>query len=130
MRVLIVVTRLQARDLRRLGALARLSSEVLGQLRTCPGFLAGRLLLDRRGAAWTMTGWADRPSLDAFRTAHAPVAARVDEVASASASTAWTAASLPSWPEVGRRWTAVPRPAAGLRRTVSVADVVPVPALR
>ena len=116
--VLVVVTRLQAKGPTALAGVTRLTLEVLGQLRTQPGFLGGRLLVEPRGAAWTVTGWADRTSLDGFRTAHAPVAAQIDSVASASATTAWTADALPSWAEVGRRWTAVPRPGTGMRLPV------------
>ena len=123
MAMLVVVTRLQARGSTGVAAVGRLSSEVLAQLRVQPGFLGGRLLIDRRRAAWTVTGWADRTSLDGFRAAHAPVAARLDEVASVSSSTAWTADALPSWAEIGRRWTAVPRPTAGLRLAVPPSDV-------
>ena len=121
--VLVVVTRLQARGGTGMAAVTRLTFEVLAQLRTQPGFLGGRLLVEPRGAAWTVTGWADRTSLDGFRAAHAPVAAQIDDVASASASTAWTADALASWAEVGRRWTAVPRPRTGLRLPVPPADV-------
>ena len=121
--MLVVVTRLQAKGATGVAAVGRLSMEVLAQLRTQPGFLGGRLLVEPRGAAWTVTGWADRTSLDGFRSAHAPVAAQLDRVASASASTAWTAEALPSWAEVGRRWTAVPRPRAGMRLPVPPADV-------
>jgi hypothetical protein len=125
--VLVVVTRLQSRSLSATAEVGRLSQQVVAQLSAVPGFVGGRLLLDRRGGAWTITGWTDRSALDGFRTAHADVAARLDEVASDSASTAWVADGLPSWAEVGRRWTAVPPPSLGLRATIAPARAVAAP---
>lgn len=116
--MIVVVTRLEAKGLTGVVLLGRLTLEVLGQLRTQPGCLGGRLLVEPSGAAWTVTGWADRTSLDGFRAVHAPVSARIDDVARTSATTAWTADALPSWAEVGRRWTAVPPPRRGLRLPV------------
>ena len=118
MGVLIVVTRLQADGLRSLRKVATLSGEVVADLRTRPGYRGGRLLLDRRKAAWTMTGWVDRAALEDFRTAHGPMAARIDEVATAADTTAWVAELLPPWTEVGSRWPAVLAPARGFRREV------------
>ena len=124
--MLVVVTRLQAKDVRSTAEVGRRTGEVLEQLRVQPGFLGGRLLIDRRQAAWTVTGWADRASLAAFREVHAPVAGRIDEVASGSATTAWVADALPSWAEVARRWTTVPKPGLGLRASIAPAGLAPV----
>ena len=124
--MLVVVTRLQARDVRATREVVRRTREVVAQLQEQPGFLGGRLLVDRRRAAWTVTGWADRAALVAFREVHAPVAARIDEVATDAATTAWVAEELPSWAEVGRRWTAVPGPRAGLRVGIRPAAALPV----
>lgn len=121
--MLIVVTRLQGKGVAATATVGRWSGEVLAQLAARPGFLGGRLLIDRRCAAWTLTAWSDRASLDGFRKEHAPVAARLGEVAVDSASTAWTADDVPSWREVGRRWTSVVPPGAGLRKTVPPSGV-------
>ena len=125
--MLVVVTRLQAEGWQGLRGVAALSGQVVEQLRTQPGFLGARLLLDRHRAAWTMTGWSDRRSLEGFREAHAPMTARLSEVATGSASTAWIADTLPRWQEVATRWPAVPPPVRGLRRTVTVGQPVPAP---
>jgi hypothetical protein len=116
--VIVVATRLQARGLRGLARVGSTTGEVLQTLHANPGFLGGRLRMDRRAAAWTVTGWADADALAAFRVAHEPVMGRLDELASASAMTVWRADSLPSWRDVGRRWRDVPPPALGLSRAV------------
>jgi len=102
--MLVVVTRLSPRGVRGLRAALSLSETVVGQLTDLPGFAGGRLLVDHRFDLWTLTAWSDRPALMAFRVLHEPVMARIDEVARASATTAWQAASVPSWGDVRARW--------------------------
>ena len=116
--MLVVVTRLTPRGLAGLRATLARSQEVVEQLSGLPGFRGGRLLVDRRRDLWTLTTWSDRASLAAFGALHAPVAARIDEVAVASATSGWQqdAAEVPTWSDVRTRWTDGRGPARGLSR--------------
>jgi hypothetical protein len=116
--VLVVVTRLSPRGLAGLRAAMALSGTVVAQLEALPGFRGGRLLVDVRRDLWTLTTWADRASLAAFGALHAPVVGRIDEVAVASATSAWqqTATDVPGWAEVRSRWTDGRGPGRGLSR--------------
>ena len=121
--MLVVVTRLSPRGLSGLRAANVLVAPVLAQLDGLPGFAGGRLLVDRRLVLWTLTTWRDRAALAAFRELHAPVAARIDEVADSSATTAWqsTDERLPGWSEVRARWSDGRGPARGLSRRLPAA---------
>ena len=112
---IVVATRLTAKGARGSWLLLRLTSSVVRQLARQPGFVGGRLLLEPRLAAWTVTVWADRDSLAAFRAAHAGVAAHADEVGDQLEMTAWLSDddAVPSWSDVRARWTAVPAPRRG-----------------
>ena len=116
--MLVVVTRLSTRGLSGLRTAMSLSGTVVDQLADLPGFHGGRLLVDRRRDLWTITTWQDRASLAAFGALHAPVAARISDVAVASATSGWQQASdeVPAWSAVRERWTDGPGPARGLSR--------------
>lgn len=116
----VTATRLQARGLRELREVLALSRQVERQLATAPGFLGGRLLVDRRLTAWTLSTWADRAALQEFGRSHAAVAAQGERLASAMDLTVWAQRSgpPPSWDEVRTRWSAVRPPAAGLHLTL------------
>ena len=116
--MLVVVTRLSPRGLTGLRATLSLSETVVRQLRELPGFCGGRLLVDHRRDLWTVTTWADRASLAAFGALHAPVMARIDEVAVASATSAWQQDELPGWAEVRARWSDGRGPGRGLSRSL------------
>ena len=115
--MLVTATRLQARGLRELREVLSLSRQVQAQLATSPGFLGGRLLVDRRLAAWTLTTWTDAASLRAFGRDHAEVAAQGDRLASALELTTWREPDgpPPAWAAVRARWTSVRPPALGGR---------------
>ena len=116
--MLVVVTRLSPRGLSGLRAALALSGPVVEQLAGLPGFRGGRLLVDRRRDLWTLTTWSDRASLATFGALHAPVAARIDDVAVASATSAWQqeADDVPGWSVVRERWNDGRGPARGLSR--------------
>jgi hypothetical protein len=114
--MLVVITRLSPRGLSGLRAAMTLSGTVVEQLAHLPGFLGGRLLVDHRRDLWTLTTWSDRASLAAFGALHAPVMARIDEVAVASATSGWRSDALPTWAEVRSRWTDGRGPGRGLGR--------------
>ena len=116
--MLVVVTHLSPRGLRGLRAALSQSEGVVRQLIELPGFRGGRVLVDRRRDLWTLTTWSDRASLASFRSLHAPVAARIDEVADGSAVLGWQQGTdeVPSWAAVRERWTDGPGPARGLSR--------------
>ncbi len=118
--MLVVATRLSPRGLRGLRAALALSGTVVEQLADLPGFGGGRLLVDTRQDMWTLTTWSDRAGLAAFGALHAPVMARIDELAVGAATTAWQqdAAALPSWADVRQRWGEGRPPGRGLSRTL------------
>lgn len=118
--MIVVVTRLSPRGLSGLRAALTLSGPVVDQLSSLPGFSGGRLLVDRRRDLWTLTTWQDRAALATFRELHEPVAARLDEVAVASATSAWQQdpGEVPDWPVVRARWTDGRGPTRGLPRTL------------
>ena len=114
--MLVVVTRLSPRGARGLRAAMSLSETVVSQLADLPGFRGGRLLVDHRFDLWTLTTWSDRSALAAFRVLHEPVMARIDEVARASATTAWQTEDVPGWADVRARWPHGRGPGRGLSR--------------
>lgn len=116
--MLVVVTRLSPRGLSGLRTALSMSGSVVEQLADLPGFCGGRLLVDVRRDLWTLTTWSDRRALAAFGALHAPVAARIDDVAVASTTSAWQqeTAGVPGWAEVRRRWSDGRGPGRGLSR--------------
>jgi len=128
--VLVNATRLRARGLREMREVLALSRQVQAQLATSPGFLGGRLLVDRRLCAWTVTTWSDPASLRAFGRAHAEVAAQGERLVADLGMTSWREPDgpPPSWDAVCARWPAVPPPALGLPLVLPPSGVpVPVP---
>jgi hypothetical protein len=119
--VLVVVTRLSPRSLSALRATLSLSGTVVRQLADLQGFTGGRLLVDRRRDLWTLTTWSDRAALAVFGQLHAPVAARIGELASSMATSGWQQATqeVPPWSAVRARWTDGPGPAHGLSRPLA-----------
>ena len=116
----VVVTRMQAADLLAVRAGMSLTGTVLEGLTTSPGFLGGRVRIDRRKAMWTVTVWFDPAFLDLFRVLHAEVAARGPEVSDDMQLTAWQQETdrVPTWTQVRTRWTQVMPPALGLSRAI------------
>jgi heme-degrading monooxygenase HmoA len=117
---MIVVTRMQAKNLRTVKAAMSLTNTVVDGLVDQPGFRGGRLRLDRRKAMWTITVWEDAAALAAFRTAHEPVAARSPELDAELVLTAWQqdGDALPTWRQVRARWTDVVPPAGGVSKPI------------
>lgn len=113
----VTVTRLRARTPQALDEVLTLSTEVLAQLETTPGFLGGRLLLEG-GSAWTLTVFADVAALRGFGVAHAPVSQQGPRLADVLQSTSWRTGSpaVPSWAEAAAQWPhgAGPREADGV----------------
>lgn len=116
--MLVVVTRLSPRGLTGLRTALGISGTVVAQLGGLPGFLGGRVLVDHRRDMWTLTAWSDRASLAAFGALHAPVAARIGDVATASTTSGWQqdTTGVPGWADVRRRWTDGRAPGFGLGR--------------
>lgn len=107
----VTVTRLRARTPQALDEVLALSTGVVAQFETAPGFLGGRLLLDG-GSAWTLTVFADVAALRAFGAAHAPVSEQGPRLADVLQSTSWRSGStaVPTWHEAAARWPHGPGP--------------------
>ena len=122
----VTVTRLGARSPEALDEVLALTTGVLAQLETAPGFLGGRLLLES-GSAWTLTVFADVAALRAFAVAHAPVSQQGPRLADVLQSTAWRRAGdgVPTWDEAAGRWPHGdgPQQAAGLSADLPPARV-------
>jgi hypothetical protein len=71
----ISATRLRLRRLRFLPAFLRATEAVVVQMRTAPGFLGGRVLVERRLTFWTWSAWNRGDDMRAFRDAGAHRAA-------------------------------------------------------
>lgn len=118
----VVLTRLQPRGVRGLRGVLRQTGQVVQDCQAVDGFLGGRLAVDARGRAWTLTVWASPAALREFGRRHAPVAAGLDAVATASASTAFRqdGAAVPSWADAAAR-TGFGRPRLPLSRPLQPA---------
>jgi len=127
--VLVNATRLRARGLRELREVLSLSRQVQAQLATSPGFLGGRLLVDRRLCAWTVTTWSDPACLRAFGRAHAEVATQGGRLVTELGTTTWREpdAAPPDWDAVSAHLPTVPQPALGLPLSLPPSGV-PAPA--
>lgn len=77
-----------------------------------PGFLAGRMRVEAGGAFWTLTSWASRSDMLAYRDSgiHARVMPRLAGWAEEAVFCVWTGdgGALPDWAEVTRRAEASP----------------------
>jgi hypothetical protein len=126
MRGTVVVTRLDPRGPAGLRRVLRTTGQVVADCRAVPGFLGGRVAVDRRGRAWTLTVWESPAALRLFGARHAAVAATIDEVAWDSDITAFRqeGTAVPSWSQAAQHSSVggparpalhrMLRPAAGL----------------
>src|SRR5690349_16049880 len=77
------------------------------QLVNSPGFLGGKLLVDRNRTFWTVTAWRDEVSMRAYRNsgAHRKVMPRLLKWCDEATVIHWSQESsrLPEWQEVHRR---------------------------
>src|SRR5215470_15442944 len=64
---IVAVTRLHVRSIRFLPRLYWDARKIKRALKKAPGFLGGKLLVDRKLAYWTITCWKDLDSMLAFR---------------------------------------------------------------
>ena len=103
------VTRLRLRSVRFLLRLHWETWKIRRSLQKAPGFLRGKLLVDRKMAFWTMTIWRDVDSMLAFRDspAHAAVMPKVGLWCDEASVVHWEAETdqLPTWKEAYRRMT-------------------------
>lgn len=76
------------------------------QARRSPGFVAGRLRVDSRGAYWTLTLWESGTAMAGYRDtgAHAQLVPKLAGWAREAVFGVWNTeeASLPSWDEASR----------------------------
>lgn len=100
--MLVTITYLQPRSWRAAWTVFRLSSELARGATSTPGFVAGRLRIDRRLHFWTLTGWHDRGAMSSFTQGppHAAAMARVEELTRVArfATLAVPDDRLPGWP--------------------------------
>jgi len=106
---IVAVTRLRVRSIRFLPRLYWDAWKIKRSLRKAPGFLEGKLLVDRNRAYWTITSWKDLESMLAFRNGkvHARVARMVYKWCDEASVVHWTTKDpqLPTWKEAHRRMT-------------------------
>lgn len=98
------VTRLRLRSWRYLPDFVPKAIRSASQASAASGFLAGRVLADRRLAFWTLTLWRDDPSLRAYTSSGAHRATMPDLAlwCDEAAVARWTTDSVavPTWAEV------------------------------
>lgn len=101
------VTRLKLRSVLSLPAFLRASRLSVQQAVKAPGFIAGRTLLDRGLAFWTITAWENERAMKAYRGAgsHREVMPRLADWCSEAAFAHWDqeADELPSWADAHNR---------------------------
>jgi hypothetical protein len=118
----VVATRLHAQGWPGARRALALTSQVARQLSVQPGFLGGRLLADRTFTFWTLSVWADRAALAAFREGHATVAVQAPGVIGTDPTrmvvTGWVQHDdyVPSWTSAAERLPGADRPRRGLTR--------------
>jgi Domain of unknown function (DUF3291) len=97
------VTRLRIRLARFIPAFLWNTFRSQRQVVRAPGFLGGRLLIDRHLTFWTLTVWQTEKSMKAFRGsgAHSRVMSRLPNWCDEAAYAHWTVADahIPTWPE-------------------------------
>lgn len=121
----VVVTRLETTGLSGVRGVLRATAAVVADCQAVPGFLGGRLAIDPRGNAWTLTVWDSPSALRAFGIRHGPVAATIDEVARSSDMAAFRqdGRSIPSWAQAAAH-TSLGRPGRpALQRPITGARV-------
>ena len=106
---IIAVTRLHVRSIRFLPRLYWDAGKIKRSLEEAPGFLGGKLLVDRKRTYWTITSWKDLDSMLAFRNSgvHAAIALMVNKWCDEGSVVHWETEDrqLPSWKEAHRRMT-------------------------
>lgn len=99
----ISVTRLRVRRLIYLPLFLWRTRSAQKQVEKAPGFVGGRLLIDRKRAYWTLTVWESEKAMKAYRGsgAHGAVMPRLTHWCDEAAYTHWESqdASVPEWPE-------------------------------
>jgi hypothetical protein len=117
----IVTTRLHALSLRHSRQINRLTSQVVADLATQPGFLGARIMIAGPRTFWTLSAWSSGRDLAAFGHAHAAISSRAPEVTEDMSMTSWQSSdrSLPQWDEAARHWTDGKGPGWGLRKVVA-----------
>jgi heme-degrading monooxygenase HmoA len=106
---IVAVTRLRVRSIRFLPRLYWDARKIRRSLKKAPGFLGGKLLVDRKRAYWTITWWKDLDSMLAFRNSrvHTAVARMVYKWCDEASVVHWATKEdqLPTWEEAHRRMT-------------------------
>jgi heme-degrading monooxygenase HmoA len=99
----ISVTRLRVRKFFYLPQFLWGTQHAQRQVVRAPGFLGGRLLVDKRRAYWTLTVWESEKAMKAYRGsgAHGAVMPRLMQWCDEAAYAHWESAdaSVPEWPE-------------------------------
>ena len=97
------VTRLRVRSLIYLPSFLLQTRQSQAQVEKAPGFLGGRLLVDKRWTFWTLTVWETEKAMKAFRGsgAHAKVMPRLANWCDEAAYAHWESntEAVPTWPE-------------------------------
>lgn len=101
------VTRLRVRSFRFMPAFLWHTFRSQKQVVRAPGFLGGRLLVDRHRVYWTLTTWKSEQVMKKFRgsDAHARVMPRLAHWCDEATYVHWLAAdeTLPEWSEAAQR---------------------------
>lgn len=104
---LISITRLRLRSPWHLPHFLWLNERSARQLRTAPGFIGGKLLVDARRTFWTVTAWSDEPAMRAYRDrdAHRAAMAKLVEWCDEASVAHWSQndTELPDWGTAHRR---------------------------
>ncbi len=99
----ISVTRLRVRRWIDLPPFLWWTRSAQSQVLKAPGFVGGRLLVDRHRTFWTLTAWENERAMKAYRGsgAHSQVMPKLMRWCDEAAYTHWEAADsqVPSWPE-------------------------------
>jgi hypothetical protein len=107
--MIVAVTRLRLRSVRFIPRLNWESMKIKRSVVEAPGFLGGKILVDRNHAYWTMTAWTDLDSMRAFRDsgAHAVTSLMLNKWCDEASVVHWETedAELPSWKEAHQRMT-------------------------
>jgi len=101
------VTRLRIRSLFFLPQFLWHTQQAKIQASKAPGFLGGRLLVDKHRVYWTLTAWESEKAMKAYRgaAAHGAVMKRLPKWCDEAAYTHWetTDGTIPAWPEAFER---------------------------
>ncbi len=107
--MLLSVTRLRVRLAWHMPAFLWQTFRSTRQVARAPGFLGGRLLVDKHRTFWTLTAWDDERAMKAFRGsgAHSQVMPRLFRWCDEAAYAHWTPAEekIADWPEAYERMT-------------------------